>query len=201
MSVRNEPSLLLVAGPSGSGKSTFMEMLKRGELQPSLEDALPRGSRDWPQFGNKRKHAPTRNTAIVLHYTIIYPRLTGSTFEDDPVLAPLRLARKGTVLTIRADPLRVARQYQARIAKRDGSRGHLRKAVRSLRRRLLGKGELDPRPFYSEPGWLAACIAEWDDFLRAQSSLRELTLLDVIPVAGPQGSPDFQLAHPHSTGS
>lgn len=188
-----EPSLLLVAGPSGSGKSTFMEMLRRGELEPSVEAALPSGARDWPQFGGRRKELPTRSDEIVLHYTIIYPRLIGSRFEDDPVLRPFRLAPAATILTIRADPELVLRQFESRKGERARIRGQARTAFRSLRRRIAGAKTPDISSLYRQPGWIEGCYAEWDAFLSAEAASRALTLIDIAPVEAASCAPGFAL--------
>jgi len=191
-------NLVIVAGPSGAGKSTLMEMLGKGELSPTIESALPGGARNWPQFGHRRSQTPDRDTEIVLHYTIVYPRLMGFSFDQDPVLSPLQIARKATILTLRADSHVVRQRYAARRIERTKAHGPLRMAIRRLRRQLRrSSAKPDLAGLYSDPEWLRGVYDEWDEFLLAQSKLRELVLIDVAPVHGPSLRPDFRLIRPN----
>ncbi len=151
LSERPLSHLLIVAGARGAGKTTLIDQLARDELQDDIRALLPTGAARWPAIGAVKHDrwlpqiiastaASWQVPNITLHYDML--RLTYFFSEEhdpvsDPALGFCGHARSITVVTVRADHVRILRQYHMR----EGGRSMKHLLRRSLLRAAMNASD------------------------------------------------------------
>ncbi len=131
--------LLVVAAPSGAGKTTFVNQLISRGSAADITAHLPAGAEHWMRVkhGQHKQWLPTVTTApedlsgVILEYDLTSRRAAVS-YQTDPALRLLRMARRITVVNLKAP----AEQLITQIAYREtGAR-----TKQSVSQRRLGWG-------------------------------------------------------------
>jgi hypothetical protein len=210
----SENRLLLVAGPSGAGKSEFIRQIRDNTLPQSIMARLPSGCASWPvvEANNMLKDRLSEAQLMaevddggpaLLHYDVTYIHRFGMTdYARDPFASLLAKRNVIDVITIRPDIQRLTAQYRGRseMHRQARSRPHrlwadwVRRPVKRAALKAQGLPALDAAELYSTPGFLDACYAAWDDFLRRfDPAASRVSLVEVAPAPDSMEHPSFVL--------